>query len=61
MQGKPNLPELWSAAVSEGAVVGGQGGGVQDDLGVGILCFGMFHMVQDDFWFELWNGFFNPR
>ena len=34
MQGKPNLPELWSAAVSEGEVVGGQGGGVQDDLGI---------------------------
>ena len=59
MQGQPNLPELWSAAVSEGAVVGGQGGGVQDDLGIWILeClmwsrmmgnFGMVYLIQDDF------------
>ena len=50
MQGKPNLPELWSAAVSGGEVGGGQGDGVQDDLGVGIYvleCFLWSRMTMD--------------
>ena len=72
MQSQPNLPELWSAAVSEGEVVGGQGGGVQDDLGIWIYvleCFIWSRMTLDLEWFnwsrmtfgfELWNGSFGP-